>query len=74
MNTDILPYSIRVERGSLNDHEAAALVAVLLALTQAGTPAAAGSPGLGPGRGGARWGRLERTRGFHGPRSWQGLR
>ncbi|WP_406168224.1 acyl-CoA carboxylase subunit epsilon [Streptomyces sp. NBC_00996] len=72
MNAGILPHLIRVERGSLDEDEAAALVTVLLTCTQAGTVDPDGS--RGPDDGTARWARLERTRGFGGPRSWQRLR
>ncbi|MEV6244819.1 acyl-CoA carboxylase subunit epsilon [Streptomyces sp. NPDC051742] len=69
MNAGTLPHLIRVERGSLDEDEAAALVAVLLTRTQAGPADPDGSRGLDEA--GARWARLERSRGFGGPRSWQ---
>lgn len=72
MNAGILPHLIRVERGSLDEDEAAALVTVLLTRTRAGTADPDGSRGSDDG--GARWSRLERSRGFGGPRSWQRLR
>ncbi|MDX3537341.1 acyl-CoA carboxylase subunit epsilon [Streptomyces sp. MB09-01] len=71
MNAGILPHLIRIERGSLDEDEAAALVTVLLTRSQAATADPDASRGPGPGDGGARWARLERTRGFGGPRSWQ---
>ncbi|MCF6526499.1 acyl-CoA carboxylase epsilon subunit [Streptomyces sp. JJ36] len=60
---------VRVERGHASDEELAALTALLLARTTS-TPHtnsghATGTPRKAP------WRRLERTRGFPAPHSWQ---
>jgi hypothetical protein len=62
---------LRIERGSPGPEELAALTAVLLARTA--TVGAEPDDHLSSGhRPVARWRRLERARGFDGPRSWRG--
>jgi hypothetical protein len=68
---------VRVDRGTLNPPELAALTVLLLARA-AGTAARQGDPRQGdprkgdPGRcpGAARWRRQARATGFDGPRTW----
>ncbi|MEU8779566.1 acyl-CoA carboxylase subunit epsilon [Streptomyces sp. NPDC048606] len=63
MSTDTL---LKVEKGNAAPEELAAITAILLARAAA-TPEAAASP-----RSTAGWRRLERSRGFQAPHSWQG--
>ncbi|SEN99726.1 acyl-CoA carboxylase epsilon subunit [Actinacidiphila rubida] len=58
---------VRVERGHADPEELAALTAILLARAAAGEPEPAT-----PARSTAGWRRLERSRGFRAPHSWQG--
>ncbi len=69
MNTRDTQSFLRVEKGSPEDEELAALTAVLLVLM-----AAMGAELADPSRGHrsvARWRRPERMQGFQGPRSWR---
>jgi Acyl-CoA carboxylase epsilon subunit len=60
---------VRVEKGTADAEEVAAVTAVLLARAAAvGTHAAPSRPRRTP----AGWRRLERTPGFRAPHSWQG--
>jgi len=60
---------VRVEKGHADPEEVAALTALLLARAVAG-----GVPAhlVRPARSTAVWRRLERSRGFRAPHSWQG--
>ncbi|MBB4891112.1 hypothetical protein FHS39_000112 [Streptomyces olivoverticillatus] len=60
---------VRVEKGTADAEELAAVTAVLLARAAAGNPDA--TPAR-PRRTAAGWRRLERTPGFRAPHSWQG--
>ncbi|MFD7918666.1 acyl-CoA carboxylase subunit epsilon [Streptomyces sp. NPDC059740] len=62
-------HPIRVEKGVASEEELAALTAVLIARAAAQPTHAAPTR---PRATAARWQRLERRRGFHGARSWQG--
>ncbi|MFC5721203.1 acyl-CoA carboxylase subunit epsilon [Streptomyces gamaensis] len=60
---------VRVEKGTADAEELAAVTAVLLARAAAGSAHAAPAR---PRRTTAAWRRLERTPGFRAPHSWQG--
>ncbi|MFC7310805.1 acyl-CoA carboxylase subunit epsilon [Streptomyces monticola] len=60
---------LRVEKGTAEPEELAAITAVLMARAAAQAPAA---PAARRGRSKAGWRRLERTPGFRAPHSWQG--
>ncbi|MEU3351488.1 acyl-CoA carboxylase subunit epsilon [Streptomyces sp. NPDC037389] len=60
---------VRVEKGTADAEELAAVTAVLLARAAAGNNAAAP---VRPRRSTAPWRRLERSSGFKAPHSWQG--
>ncbi|MET9419048.1 acyl-CoA carboxylase subunit epsilon [Streptomyces klenkii] len=59
---------VRVEKGTADAEELAAVTAVLLARAAAGSDAAPPRPR----RTTAAWRRLERSPGFRAPHSWQG--
>ncbi|WP_367131148.1 MULTISPECIES: acyl-CoA carboxylase subunit epsilon [Streptomyces] len=59
---------VRVEKGTADAEELAAVTAVLLARAAAGNEAAPPRPR----RTTAAWRRLERSPGFRAPHSWQG--
>ncbi|MEU5053325.1 acyl-CoA carboxylase subunit epsilon [Streptomyces sp. NPDC021096] len=61
---------VRVEKGTADAEELAAVTAVLLARAAAGNQHAARAPR--PRRTTAVWRRLERSSGFRAPHSWQG--
>ncbi|MFI1968987.1 hypothetical protein BLA24_23625 [Streptomyces cinnamoneus] len=61
---------VRVEKGTADAEELAAVTAVLLARAAAGTGRAAQAPARR--RTPVGWRRLERTPGFRAPHSWQG--
>ncbi|MFD7238580.1 acyl-CoA carboxylase subunit epsilon [Streptomyces syringium] len=60
---------VRVEKGTADAEELAAVTAVLLARAAAGNGPEAPAR---PRRSSAGWRRLERTPGFRAPHSWQG--
>ncbi len=62
---------VRVEKGTADAEELAAVTAVLLARAAADNNAAAAAAAR-PRRTTAPWRRLERTPGFRAPHSWQG--
>ena len=62
---------IRVERGSLDDDELAALTAVLMARAAAAQPAEQPRFAHGSRTPQARWRRLERVTGYRSPVSWR---
>ncbi|MEU1310395.1 acyl-CoA carboxylase subunit epsilon [Streptomyces cinnamoneus] len=61
---------VRVEKGTADAEELAAVTAVLLARAAAGTDSTAQD--ARPRRTTAVWRRLERSSGFRAPHSWQG--
>ncbi|WP_280727469.1 acyl-CoA carboxylase subunit epsilon [Kitasatospora sp. MAA4] len=68
--TEVSVPLLRLERGSLDAEELAALTAVLH--TRAAALACEPTGMSCKGRAVARWRRLERTFGFDGPRTWRG--
>jgi hypothetical protein len=64
-----VPHLVRVEKGEASPEELAAVTALLLA--RASAPGDAGHGPVHRGRGKAVWRRLERSAGFHSPRSWR---